>query len=152
MDGDLKWERVRTKINRNAQRAESKAKLTGAARIQASIINKNGPGPIAHHSTVVYGKNMYLFGGSNGTQDNKKFYKLDLNTFTWDILEEFKKNSLIQSRDSHTAVVCSEIHNMYIFGGFCKGQRTNEVYIYNFNTRTWTTNHREIMSSGYDLS
>ena len=74
----MKWVRVKTKINRNMQRADTKAKLTGAARVEAARLNKSGPGPIAHHSTVVFGNSMYLFGGSNGTQDNKRFYKLDL--------------------------------------------------------------------------
>jgi hypothetical protein len=40
-------------------------------------------GPIAHHSSVVYGDKMYLFGGSNLETENKRFLQLDLRTFEW---------------------------------------------------------------------
>ena len=31
---------------------------------------------------------------------------------------------------------------MYIFGGFVRGERTNEVYIYNFRERKWHSNYQ----------
>ena len=84
---------------------------------------------------------MYLFGGSNGIKENKRFFKLNLSTLVWDVVETFMRDSVIQPRDSHTAVVSTHTKSMYIFGGFCKGNRTNEVYIYNFKDKTWISNH-----------
>ena len=94
---------------------------------------------------------MYLFGGSNGTKDNKKFFKLDLKTFTWEIVETFKKDSLIQPRDSHTAVVSNETKCMYVFGGFSRGNRMNEVYIYSFKDKTWTSNYQYLMGKNFNM-
>lgn len=42
------------------------------------------PGCLAHHSSVVLGDKMYLFGGSNLESENAKFFILDLNSFKWD--------------------------------------------------------------------
>ena len=42
------------------------------------------PGCLAHHSSVVYGDKMYLFGGSNTQSENNKFFSLDLNSFKWE--------------------------------------------------------------------
>lgn len=93
---------------------------------------KNEPGPIAHHTTVVYMDQMYLFGGSNGIIDNNKFFKMSLLNYRWEVIETFGPRSYIQTRDSHTAVVSEAHASMYIFGGFSGGKRTNEVYVYNF--------------------
>lgn len=37
--------------------------------------------------------------------------------------------------DEHTAVVNDD--NMYIFGGFVDGDRTNQVFIFNFKLGEW---------------
>jgi len=37
------------------------------------------PGQVAHHTSVVFGDKMFLFGGSNLETENKKFFSLDLN-------------------------------------------------------------------------
>ena len=75
---------------------------------------------------------MYLFGGSNGTVENNKFFRLDLKRYTWEVIDTFGPDSMIQPRDSHSAVSSEEHQSMYVFGGFTQGARTNEVYIYNF--------------------
>jgi len=36
------------------------------------------PGPLAHHTCVVFGEKMFLFGGSNLESENRRFYSLDL--------------------------------------------------------------------------
>jgi hypothetical protein len=43
------------------------------------------PGAISHHSSIVFGDKMYLFGGSKSTGlENKNFYGLDLKSFRWE--------------------------------------------------------------------
>lgn len=53
---------------------------------------------------------MYLYGGNNGIMENRFFYKLDLNTFYWDIVDYFDENSNIRPRDSHSAVYSQELN------------------------------------------
>jgi hypothetical protein len=48
---------------------------------------------------------MYLYGGNNGAEQNRFFYKLDLNSFNWEIIDYFDENSIIRPRDSHSAVL-----------------------------------------------
>lgn len=76
---------------------------------------------------------MFLYGGNNGIVDNCFFYKLDLNTFFWEIVEYFDENSIIRPRDSHSAVFSDDFNKMIVFGGFINGDRTNEVVIYDFS-------------------
>ena len=94
---------------------------------------------------------MYLFGGSNGTQENNRFFKLDLKTFEWEVIEKFGENSMIQPRDSHSAVLYEDESEMYIFGGFSQGQRTNEVYVYNLLDNNWHTNFQFIVNQGVNI-
>lgn len=88
------------------------------------------PGQIAHHSSIVFGDRMYLFGGSNLELENSKFFTLDLNTFKWDVVK--LKGDLPTSRDEHTAVFNDSDGSMIIFGGFLSGQRTNTMVKYFF--------------------
>jgi hypothetical protein len=75
---------------------------------------------------------MYLYGGNNGAEGNRFFYKLDLNSFYWEIVDYFDENSVIRPRDSHSAVFSQEFNQMIVFGGFIDGDRTNEILIYDF--------------------
>lgn len=60
------------------------------------------PGPLAHHSSLVYGDKMYLFGGSNLENENTNFFSLDLGLFKWEIIKS--RGELPITRDEHTAV------------------------------------------------
>ena len=73
---------------------------------------------------------MFLFGGSNLELENRKFFSLDLNTFAWELVKS--KGDLPLTRDEHTANVSDTDNSMLIFGGFCNGERTNEVVKYIF--------------------
>lgn len=47
-----------------------------------------GPGPLSHHSGVVHGDKVYVFGGSKSSGDsNDIMYSLDLAKFRWEIVE-----------------------------------------------------------------
>lgn len=119
-DSDLKWHRIRTSQREDSGRLSVRPQpgLRMASRPKAA---PNEPGAIAHHSTVVFRDSMYLFGGSNGIVDNNRFFRLDLKSFMWEVIETFGPKSLIQTRDSHSAVVSEEFGSMYIFGGFTRG-------------------------------
>ena len=47
------------------------------------------PSEIAFHSSVVYKGSMYLFGGCSNFDESKKFFRLDLKTFEWELLDVF---------------------------------------------------------------
>ena len=54
-----------------------------------------------------------------------------MNTFRWEVVKP-RKGETPPSRDEHTAVVSEADQIMIIFGGFSKGQRMNDILIYNF--------------------
>ena len=96
------------------------------------------PGCLAHHSSVVFGDKMYLFGGSNLETENRKFYALDLNSLKWEIIKpKPASESICISRDEHTAVVYENEGSMILFAGFLQGQRTNDVVKYFFQENRW---------------
>jgi hypothetical protein len=46
---------------------------------------KDGPGAVSHHSAVVYGDKMFLFGGTKtNSQDGNSLFALDLKSFKWE--------------------------------------------------------------------
>ena len=61
------------------------------------------PGRLAHHSSVVFGDKMFLFGGSNLETENRKFFILDLITFKWEVVKS--RGDLPITRDEHSAVI-----------------------------------------------
>lgn len=90
------------------------------------------PGPLAHHTSVVFGDKMYLFGGSNLETENKRFFTLDLNMLKWDTVKPRSGAEFGLSRDEHTACIYDNEGSMLVFGGFLQGQRTNELVKYIF--------------------
>jgi hypothetical protein len=82
---------------------------------------------------------MYLFGGSGGMCENTDLYALDLDKYTWSIVNAKAKDgdasNLPVTRDEHSCV----IHDgaMVIFGGFKYGERTNDIFKYHFEQNVW---------------
>ena len=101
-------------------------------------MNKQGPGAVGHHTSVVYGPDMYLFGGSNSRTENKGFYKLNCLTNTWELIQKVKSGSELSSRDGHSACMASKTGKMYIFGGFIGGVNSNSLVAYDFAKQTWS--------------
>ena len=66
-------------------------------------------------------------------------YTLDLQLFRWAVVkpkaESDNPENLPHTRDEHSCILYED--SMIIFGGFSFGQRTNDVYSYNFNTNKW---------------
>lgn len=90
------------------------------------------PGPLAHHTSVVLNDKMYLYGGSNLETENGKFFSLDLNTFKWEVVKIRGGAEFFVPRDEHTAVLNEADASMVVFGGFLRGQRTNDMVKYFF--------------------
>lgn len=98
------------------------------------------PIAMSHQSSVVFQKKMYLFGGSTKTQsENLQMFSLDLEKHQWSLLKPKPKDgneiNLPETRDEHSCVVYGE--SMVIFGGFAFGERTNDIYRYDFKGSTW---------------
>ena len=85
------------------------------------------PGAISNHTSVIYNKKMYLFGGSNGLNSNETFYAFDPATNMWEIVRHKPADNDEANKppasDEHSAVVSGD--HMYIFGGFDGGDRIN---------------------------
>ena len=91
-------------------------------------------GAIAHHSSIVYGDKMYLFGGSQNTPSPSYFYTLDLRSYKWEVVNS--RGEVPERRDDHTAIFYD--NSMVIFGGFIEGaERTNSLYRYYFKDNKW---------------
>lgn len=99
------------------------------------------PPAVSNHSSMVYGNKMYLFGGSSKDSENVKMFTLDLQHFKWSEVipngADNRKENIPLTRDEHSCVMLNEQH-MVIFGGFTFGQRTNDIYAYNFRANEWT--------------
>lgn len=94
------------------------------------------PGPLAHHSSVVYGDKMFLFGGSNMETENTKFFSLDLNSLKWEVIKS--RGELPITRDEHSAVVNELDNSMIIYGGYSDGNRTSQLIRYSFTDNKWS--------------
>lgn len=97
------------------------------------------PGAISNHTSVIYNKKMYLYGGSNGLNSNETFYGFDTATNMWEIVRHKPADNNDANRppasDEHSAVVSGD--HMYIFGGFDGGDRINTTYKFNFKSGEW---------------
>jgi hypothetical protein len=65
--------------------AEKQQHLCGWEEL--SPIGRDKPGPLAHHSSVVFEGRMYLYGGSNLERENPHLFSLDLKTYEWRIVK-----------------------------------------------------------------
>lgn len=69
--------------------------------------------------------------------------------FSWQLLEQFQNSKLVApkylengskvlTRDGHSCCFSQEFQQMYIFGGFIAGERTNQLIVYNFREQMWS--------------
>jgi hypothetical protein len=66
------------------------------------------PGALSHHSSVVLGDKMYLYGGSGPRNKQQEveppsLWGLDLKTFRWEVLNP--RGELPSIRDDHSATI-----------------------------------------------
>lgn len=121
---------------------------------QWELIKINGnvrPPALSNHSSVVYKNKMYLFGGSSMECENVDMYTLDLSSslFKWSIVktkaEGDQDDNFPKTRDEHSCVLYD--NSMIVFGGFTFGQRTNDIFKYDFSKNTWS----KIANAGKDV-
>ena len=120
VDTAFGWEQVRTKQPQNHVKGNQMA------------VKKTGPGAVGHHTSIVFGNDMFLFGGSNSRSENKGFFKLNCLNQQWELVGKTKAESAFASRDGHSASLSPELGNMYIFGGFIAGVNSNSLVVFNF--------------------
>jgi N-acetylneuraminic acid mutarotase len=94
----------------------------------------NAPGELCRHSAVVYGDSMWLFGGTDNSDESSTVYCFDFNSRSWTKYPPTAPGCP-PAMDSHTAVLHNDL--MIVFGGFIDGSRTNQVFVFNLTTKTW---------------
>ena len=104
------------------------------------------PGPLAHHTSVVAGDKMYLFGGSGPRVSGQSLpdgtvpvtWSFDLRTMKWEpIIPTGPPEDQPLTRDDHTAVNFND-QAMIVFGGFVDGgERTNDLWSYSYEGNRW---------------
>lgn len=113
----------------------------------------NFPGPLCRHSAVVYNEEVYIYGGTNGDNENNSTYKLNLETQTWS-----QYPGSMPGVDSHSAIVYKDL--MIIFGGYQGGSLVNKLYIQSLSDFTWIqkepdffpsprASHRAVLYNGH---
>eukprot|EP01103_Thecamoeba_quadrilineata_P017027 TRINITY_DN5889_c0_g1_i1.p1 TRINITY_DN5889_c0_g1~~TRINITY_DN5889_c0_g1_i1.p1 ORF type:complete len:506 (+),score=101.30 TRINITY_DN5889_c0_g1_i1:89-1606(+) len=105
---------------------------TGVWSLKSSII---GQPPLSriHHSCVVYGSSMIIFGGLSGTQRLNDLHFLNLNTFSWSQIE--CDGIPPEPRLAHT---CNVYQNRLVFfGGYIRNQRMNDLHVLDLGTLHW---------------
>lgn len=94
----------------------------------------DGPGPLAHHCAEIHGDKMIINGGFGcDGEENTKLWELDLKTYEWAVIAE--EGDIPEPRDDHS--ICYNNGKLYLFGGFVRGKRTNELYEFDCETKKW---------------
>lgn len=80
---------------------------------------------------------MYLVGGSMHGKEYtcNQMYRLDLNTFNWDLVKTKGESGPVGSLDEHSASIHEQ--SIVIFGGFIDGTREARVFTFDVATFTW---------------
>ena len=92
------------------------------------------PKPRSSHSSVIYDKKMYVFGGTTNQVDVlSDFFSFDFTTQTWKEIITVDKEE-ISGRYGHS----SDIYNdsMIVYGGY-KNTTENDIWIYYFIEKNW---------------
>ena len=89
----------------------------------------------AFHSAVVYGSNMYVFGGIDAGGVKNDLLQYDFLANTWTTLTP--GGFLPIARQKHSAVINGD--KMYVFGGVNSGGNAlRDVWVYDITANTWT--------------
>ena len=88
-----------------------------------------------HHTSVVFNRSMYVFGGKNSKRFCKEnLYELNFDTRQWKVVSTTGKGP--SRRYGHCACVVEG--SMYIFGGRDEVRSfPTEIYRFEFETRAW---------------
>ncbi|EAS07283.2 kelch motif protein (macronuclear) [Tetrahymena thermophila SB210] len=89
------------------------------------------------HTSVVYEKYLYVYGGCGKQQDCSKtmqIFRLDCETYEWNKVE-YTTDVIPDSRDSHTANVIN--NKMWVFGGSNSELLFNEFWTFDLQKNEW---------------
>lgn len=102
------------------------------------LLDIEDKGNFSRHSAILKDSKMYIFGGTTGSEEFNRTLILDLATLVWE--EITPVDNIPPPLDSHTANLYQSLSasQMIVFGGFAKGERTNEVYSLDLETLTWS--------------
>lgn len=102
----------------------------------------NVPRPRTNHTAVYYKHGMYIFGGSDESNNKlNDLWKFDFQNNRWIIINHISsecEDNQPTKRSGHTASIVGD--RMYIFGGL-EGitHETNDFYFYDFKSDMWNT-------------
>lgn len=120
-----------------------------------SVLSAEKPGCRENNGVVIgEGSRVYLFGGYNGTSWLNDLWMFDIDTQCWTCLQESSdpalqhnlnsqnidndpvRGSVPSRRFGYVSVVHS--NKFFLFGGFDGSQWLNDMYEFDFATKTWT--------------
>jgi Galactose oxidase, central domain len=102
------------------------------------MLNVENKGSFSRHTAVLKNNLMYIFGGTNGAEEFNRTLTMNLATLKW--TEHHPTSNIPPPLDSHTACLYETNENAYmvVFGGFAKGERTNQLYLMSLQDYSWS--------------
>ena len=104
------------------------------------MYDKNSPQRICFHATVKYGQKLIIYGGSNESKIDNKYYTYDTENNSW---TGTKLNDSIPPRELFSIVHRKRTYQMYVFGGYyCSPDlevetNLNDLYILHLDRLTF---------------
>lgn len=95
----------------------------------------SAPPPLSRHSAIEHAGRMIIFGGTDNATESANTYILDLTSKEWTVKPPDGLD-LPPPIDSHSAVAHERF--MVIFGGFVGGSRSNQVFVLDLGSMTWS--------------
>lgn len=94
------------------------------------------PGPLSHHQAKIIGDDMYIFGGMKSDGEcNDELYALNINSMEWRVVH-CEGDHKPEGRDDHS--MAQSDNQLFVFGGFVRGKRMNDLYQFDVESKTWT--------------
>ncbi|PRQ16354.1 putative kelch-type beta propeller [Rosa chinensis] len=100
------------------------------------VIKGTPPTPRDSHSCTTVGDNLFVFGGTDGTNPLKDLHILDTASHTW--ISPSLRGEGPEAREGHSAALVGR--RLFVFGGCGKSANNDEVYyndLYILNTETF---------------
>lgn len=119
--------------------------------------NTTGKAPTARsgHSATVVGRQIYVFGGSDGFKMLGDLYALDTATFTWtEVTTRTADPALVPSARAGHAAVRMPGKLLFVIGGgdAAKGATFNDVHVLELSTNTWVAPPATLLDGAQQLA
>lgn len=102
-------------------------------QIKPNQRSENTAGSRHGHTSVLYGREMWVFGGMSGLQAKSDFWRFNLHSLKWDRIK-IKYGPPCLS--GHSATVVKDY--MVIVGGESNGVMSSDIWVFGFCTLKWT--------------